>query len=198
MALLVPSTDQREQRENVRGSGEKIDRHERRRSCGRARRHRRRRRPRWAIRTLPIAWARVEGARVRSGQRDRQDVVLEPLSRRAMRCGKRGVFLRLRWRPAAGVAMAGALWHPAGDPALHQPCRGSVRSAAQRPAQCAGDLRRVRPRPQQMDNPDQAGRRGSRTVLHHGDGQPFYPSRAGVPRVGPVQGQLVSLRPVAA
>ncbi len=134
-------------------------------------RHRRRRR-RGPLCHLSPAQARPEGPRLRGRKRRRRHLVLEPLSRLPLRRRKHGVFLLLLQRAAAGMAVARALRHAAGDPALHQPRCRSLRSQARHPVQHARPLRRrstARPTPGRS-RPTRATRH-QRPVLHHGDGQ---------------------------
>ena len=88
----------------------------------------------------------------------RRHLVLEPLSRRALRRREPGILLLLLRRAAAGVEVAGALRHPAGDPALHQPRRRPLRPAPRRPAQHARRLGAVRRRDRPLDGHDRRRR----------------------------------------
>ena len=76
------------------------------------------------------------------GRRRRRHLVLEPLSRRALRHPDHRLQLHLRSRAGGGVAMVGEIRHPARDPALSRLRRRSLRPAARHPLRHAGSRRR--------------------------------------------------------
>ena len=93
------------------------------------RRHHHRRGHVGPVPALPVARAGLAGARVRGRDRCRRHLVLEPLSRRALRFRK--LFLRLFVFEgvAGGMGLVGAFRRPAGNAALSQSRRRQVRPA---------------------------------------------------------------------
>ena len=92
------------------------------------------------------AWAL--GASLRGWRQRRRHVVLEPLSGRTLRFGQLHLLLHLRQGAAAGMGVDRTLPGAAGDPALPEPCRGSLRPEARHPVRYLrhrGHLRRERP-----------------------------------------------------
>ena len=109
------------------------------------RRDRRRSRLRRALRAAPPARRRPQRPRARAGRRDRRHLVLEPLSRRALRHRVGRLLVFVLGRARAGMGVERALPVPAGDPALPRPRRRPLRSAPRhraRHARGAGALRR--------------------------------------------------------
>ena len=121
-----------------------------------------------ALRLAPTARARALGPGLRGRRRRRRHLVLEPLSRRALRRREHGLLVPVLGRAPAGVAVDRALRHPAGDPALHQPRRGPVRPAPGHPARDARDRRRVRRGDEPVDDRDGPRRPRVGAVLRHG------------------------------
>ena len=72
---------------------------------------------------------------VRAGHRRRRHLVLEPLSRRALRHREHAVFVLVLGRTAAGVGMDRALRRAAGDPEIRQPRRRPLQPAPRHPVQ---------------------------------------------------------------
>ena len=103
------------------------------------RRHHHRRGHVGPVPALPAARTRFSRARVRGRHRCRRHLVLEPLSRRALRFRK--LFLRLFVLEgvAAGMGVVGAFCRPAGDAALSQLRRRQVRPAPRYPVSQPGD-----------------------------------------------------------
>ena len=81
------------------------------------RRRRGRRRLCRHVHAAPAARARIFGAGLRAGRRRRRHLVLEPLSRRALRRREHAVFLFVLRRIAAGMGLERALRAAAGDSA---------------------------------------------------------------------------------
>ena len=160
-------------------------------------RHRRRRPGRPLCHPSPARHG-PEGPGLRSGIGRRRDLVLEPLSRRALRRGEPGILLQLLQRAAAGMEVAGALRHAARDPEIHQPRRRPLRPAPRRAAQHAHRLGGVRRQGGRMDAEDRRRRGDPRALLRHGGGQPLDAARARLQGPEELQGQVVPLRPVAA
>ena len=108
------------------------------------RRHHHRRGHVGPVPALPVARTGFAGAGVRGRHRCRRHLVLEPLSRRALRFRK--LFLRLFVLEgvAGGMGLVGAFCRPAGNAALSQSRRRQVRSAPRYPVSQpghGGDLR---------------------------------------------------------
>ena len=98
--------------------------------AARARRDRRRRRLRRAVRAAPPARARAERAGVRAGRRRRRHLVLEPLSRRALRHRVAGLLVLVLRGARAGMGVDRALSGRAGDPALPRTTSPTASSCA--------------------------------------------------------------------
>ena len=128
------------------------------------------------------ARSRHVGPRVRGGQRRRRHLVLEPLSRRALRRREHAVLLLVLAGAAAGMAVERAVRLAAGDPALRQPRRRPVRPAARHPVRHAGDRRRAstRRRIAGTVRTDRGDRRLG-AALRDGDRLPVHRARAGFP-----------------
>ena len=150
------------------------------------------------VHAVPAAQSRLLGARLRSRKRRGRHLVLEPLSRRALRRRERAVLVSVLGRSAAGMGMERALCDAARDPALCQSRRRSLRSAQGHPARYARercDFRRGAP---PLDDRARGRHRGVGTLLHHGDGLPVVDQYAEVPGSRLVSRRGLSHRPVAA
>ena len=105
--------------------------------CRQIRRDLRRRRGRRGlcrhVHAAPAARAGDDGAGVRAGRGRRRHLVLEPLSRRALRCREHAIFLFVLRRTAAGMGLERALRAAARDFEIRQPRRRSLRSASRHP-----------------------------------------------------------------
>ena len=115
--------------------------------------------------------------------RNRRHLVLEPLSRLPLRRREPGIFILLLERPAAGMALAGALRYPAGDPLLCEPCRRPVRPAPRHRVEHAHPLGAFRQRGGPLDAGGRECRNrrrpfGAGVPLHHGDRQSFDAAHA--------------------
>ena len=159
-----------------------------------ARRHHRRRGRRRPLCHPSPAQARAEGARLRGRQRRRRHVVLEPLSGLPLRRREHGVLVFLLQRAAAGLEVARALRHAAGDPALYRSRRRPLRSQARYSARHAHPIGRLQQQDQPLDAQDRQGRDHHGAVLHHGDRQPVDAAHAEHPRPEELQGQVVPHR----
>ena len=100
--------------------------------------HRRRRRRRRHLPDQAAGRPRHRGHRARGRRRSRRHLVLEPLSRRALRFGELHLRLLLLARAARRMALEGALLRPAREPALPQPRRRQVRPAPAHAVQLPG------------------------------------------------------------
>ena len=116
------------------------------------RRHHHRRGHVGPVPALPAARTGFSRAGIRGRHRCRRHLVLEPISRRALRFGE--LFLRLLVLQgiAAGMGMVGAFCRPAGDAALSQPCRRQVRPAPRYPVSQPGDGGGLRGRDAKLDH----------------------------------------------
>ncbi len=123
-----------------------------------------------ALPAPPTARTGVLHAGVRARRRRRRHLVLEPLSGRALRRREHAVFLFLRRRPAAGMALAGKILGPARHSRLRQPCRRPLRPEEGHHLRHDRDRRAFRRGRAPLDDRDRHGRAHPRAVLRHGDG----------------------------
>ena len=119
------------------------------------------------VHAASAARARLSRARVRGRQRRRRHLVLEPLSGRALRRRKHGVFLPVLRRAAAGMGVERALRRATGAAALRQSCGRSLRPAARHPVRHARDGSGVRRGERTLDDRDERRRvaRARRSVI---------------------------------
>ena len=150
------------------------------------------------VHAASAARSRHVGARVRGRQRRRRHLVLEPLSRRPLRCREHAVFLLVLAGTAAGMAVERAVRLAAGDPALRQPCRRSLRPAPRHPVRHAGDDGALRPGDAPLGHPHRPRRSGVGASLRDGHRLSFHRARAGSSRDRALCRQDLSHRPLAA
>ena len=171
--------------------------------CRQTRRDLRRRRGRRGlcrhVHAAPAARAGHVGAGLRAGRRRRRHLVLEPLSRRALRRREHAVFLFVLRRAAAGMGLERALRAAAGDPEIRQPRRRPLRPAPRHPVQHPRRAARRSTRAPTLWSVDdlrrQDGHRAIRRARHR-----LPVERADARHQGPrrLQGQGLSHRPLAA
>ena len=144
------------------------------------------------------ARARLLGAGLRGRQRCRRHLVLEPLSRRALRCREPAIFLFLLRGTGPGVGVDREIRPAAGNPGLCQPCGGPVRPQARHPLRHQGDGARVRRSRETLECRD--GRRPMLLgpILHHGGRLPLGGQPAPFRRARPLRGRGAAYRRVAA
>ncbi len=104
-------------------------------SAGELRRRRGRRGFCRHVHAAPVARAGNDGAGLRAGLGCRRHLVLEPISRRALRRREHAVFLFVLRRAAAGMGLERAIRAAAGDIEIRQPCRRPLQSAPRHPVQ---------------------------------------------------------------
>src|SRR3954468_10437669 len=145
---------------------------------------------------LPARPAGTFGQGGGGGARSRRHVVLEPLSRRALRLGEPLLLLLLLEAAARGMALVGALSRAAGDPALSQPRGGQVRPSPRHPLQQPRYRCALRRKP--LARAHRIRRALPRALPHHRGGLPLVGQRAAHSGPGELRRPLLSHRPVAA
>ena len=153
------------------------------------RRDRDRRRVRRAVRGAPLPVGRPDGAGHRGRAERRRHLVLEPLSRCALRRRKRRLLLLFRRRPAERLDVDGAVRGAARDPGVPGPCRRPVRSAASLPVRHRGGRRAVRRSGRRVGGADVGGREPPRPVPVVRDGLPVGGEPARHPRARRLRGR---------
>ena len=145
-----------------------------------------------------LAPGRLQRSRDRGGRRCRRHLVLEPLSRRALRHPDHRLQLHLRSRAGGGVAMVGEVRHPARDPALSRLRRRPLRPAARHPLRHAGHVGALERGDPTLAARDQRRPLGILPLLHHGERLPVRAQAAGDRRRRGLRGRGLRHRALAA
>ena len=161
------------------------------------RRHRRGGLRRHVYAALP-AQARLLGAGLRGRQRCRRHLVLEPLSRRALRYREPAIFLFLLRGTRPGVGVDREIRPAAGNPGLCQPCGGPVRPQARHPLRHEGGSAQLRRGRETLECRDGRRRTLFGPVLHHGGRLPLGGQPAAFRRPGELRRRGAAYRRVAA
>ena len=130
------------------------------------------------VHAVPAAQARLHRPRDRGRPGRRRHLVLEPLSRRALRRRERAVLLSVLEGTRAGMGMDRALRHATRDPEVCQPRRRPLRPAARHPVRDPrhkGDLRR---KEQRLGGRDRQERQVGCALRRHRDGLPLVAQHA--------------------
>ena len=145
---------------------------------GAPRSHRHRRGRRRPLSDQAPGRSRDRRDRPRSRRRPRRHVVLEPLSRRALRFGELHLRLLLLARASRGMGLEGALLRPAREPALPQPRRRQVRPAPAHAVQLQGRCGALRRGAEPVAPQPRRRARAHLPLPHHGDGPAVDPHPA--------------------
>ena len=150
------------------------------------------------VHAAPVARAGHDGAGLRAGLGRRRHLVLEPLSRRALRRREHAIFLFILRRAAAGVGLERALRAAARDPEIRQPRRRPLRSAPRHPVQHPRRARGLRRDDLPVVGRDLRRQDGHGKIRRARHRLPV--ERADARHQGPrsIQGQGLSHRPLAA
>ena len=146
------------------------------------RRDRDRGRVRRAVRRAPCGVGGPDGAGHRGGAERRRHLVLEPLSRRALRRRKCRLLLLFRRGPAERLDVDGAVRGATRDPGVSGPCGRPIRSAAPLPVRHRGGRGALRRASGRVGGADLGGREPPRPVSAVRDGVPVGGEPARHPR----------------